>query len=395
MILGDAVGLGKTRTVIRALQLRGVAHAAVVCPAVVVDHWRREAAAVYPGLKLTVVSYGKLSRQSDVQLGPMLDRPTALVVDEFHYCKSIDSKRTKLVFGPGGLSDQMLEAGGAVWAVSGTPMPRNPYELFPAFWALWRGDLFALGIKGHKDWLNTFCVWAPTDYGIRVYAPKNVPVLKSLFPGRLLRRRHVELPPVRTGVLTLTAADLGTLPDLDPETAARLASGQLPPMSPNLARYRHAVGDLKAPLVAEIVAEELDDEKASRVVLAYHHSVLDALEDALWEFHPVRVDGSTSAAQRQTRVADFCNKRPLVRVFLGQIGACGTGMDGLQHGAHEMLIAEPDWDSALNVQAVGRLHRMGQMKPVNVRFVALADTLDEAIVRQHERETAMRAVVVE
>jgi hypothetical protein len=393
MILGDPIGLGKTRTVLRAAQLAGLDYVVVLCPAIVREHWHREAAIVAPKLRLTVVSYAKVALQSAVSLG--LQAPEALVLDEFHYLKHRESKRTQLVLGPGGLVEQMLStATGRVWCVSGTPMPRNPSELFPVLWAMWREDLRTrFHINGWWDWVRRYCAWKPTQHGIKVYGARNVPELKLLLLGKMIRRRSpASLPRMRLGVLTLAAGDLGALPALDPATAALLASGQLPVLDDNLARHRHAVGDLKAPLVAQILRDELEDDKEKRVVFCYHRSVLDTLERELKPFGVARIDGSTPDSTRQRVIKEF-REYPNVRVFLGQIGACGTGMDGLQYAAHECIIAEPSWNSDENVQAIGRLSRLGQTRPVQARFIALADTADEAVVRQHERESAMRLAV--
>ena len=87
---------------------------------------------------------------------------------------------------------------------------------------------------------------------------------------------------------------------------------------------------------------------------------------------------------------------PGCRVFLGQIEACATGMDGLQRGGcHDVAILEPSWASDRNVQAVGRVARLGQPLPVRARMFALAGTVDRAVVRNHQHESTMRKGVLD
>ena len=49
----------------------------------------------------------------------------------------------------------------------------------------------------------------------------------------------------------------------------------------------------------------------------------------------------------------------------------------------------------MNVQDGKRIHRLGQQHPSWVRMLAVADTLDEAIVAQHHRELKMVERIVD
>ena len=393
LYLGDDVGLGKTRTVLRGLQLAGVTDAVVLCPAVVRQHWHDEAAALEYRGRLTVLSYQKFVLNPEIR-----QSGDALVLDEAHYLKRPESKRTELIMGPDGFHTRFQR----VWPVSGTPMPRNPMELHPVLAALWPKRLQALGVLRPGAWLNRYCLWRAGEYGPRIYGarPEALMELKELLALVMLRRRAVdvapEMPPASWGTVTVEAEDLASLPYLNAETAAALERGELPPMDANLARYLHAVGDLKAPYVAALLADELEsDLQAKRVVFAHHRSALAALARGLAPFGVVEVDGSVPEAQRRERVKLF-QTHPGCRVFLGQIEACATGMDGLQRGGcHDVAILEPSWASDRNVQAVGRVARLGQPLPVRARMFALAGTVDRAVVRNHQHESTMRKGVLD
>ena len=387
LYLGDDVGLGKTRTVLRGAILAGAERVVVLTKAAVVAHWHAEAAVVGFQGRLTVCSYERYVLHEYPFEGDVL------VLDEGHLLKHADSRRSHLILKPDGLASRFLR----VWPVSGTPMPRNPMELHAVAASLWPRRLEAMGVLDAGAWLNRFCVWRAGDYGPRIFGAKNVPELKDLLAAIMLRRRATDLglaAPV-WGTVMLSATDLAGLPHLNADVRAALERGELPPMSPNLARYLHAVGDLKAPLIAGLLTDELDNDlTAKRVVFAHHRSVLQALAVQLAKFEPVQIDGSVPDDQRRERVKLF-QQHPSCRVFLGQLEACATGMDGLQYaGCHDVALVEPAWSSDTNVQAVGRLARRGQPLTVRARMFGLAGTPDAALVTNHYREAAMRKLVL-
>lgn len=398
MLLGDEPGLGKTRTALEAVRLLGAERIAVVCPAIVRSHWLAEAHAM--GLGLGIVESYNMVTTSEVTRA-IMGKADVLLVDEFHLCKHRNSKRSKAVFGSSGIAKAVLARGGRVWGLSGTPMPRNPSELYAIMSSLWPQTLANLGLDNYIAWLNRFCRYRVGMYGVKVYGAAHVDQLRELL-GRVMVRRLVkdvapELPPLRWDHTTLDAPSVADIllaeADLDPVTRAALEAGELPPMSPQLARYRHQVGDLKAGVAAEMIREELANAPGKKVVFAYHRSVLDRLEADLGkDFGVARIDGSTPEIRRELMKRRFAEIEG-VRVFLGQIDACAVGMDGLQYVAHDAIMVEPDWKTDFNVQAARRLARMGQTMPVQVRMLSLAGTLDTSIVRNHHREMDMVASV--
>ena len=89
----------------------------------------------------------------------------------------------------------------------------------------------------------------------------------------------------------------------------------------------------------------------------------------------VHLDGSMTLEERSIVVKNF-NTRPDIQVFLIQINTGGVGYN-LQ-SATNVFITEPTWNPALEHQAIGRAHRTGQTKQVNV--VKLITTLPESEV---------------
>lgn len=399
--LADDPGLGKTRTTLRAAQLAGARRVAVICPAVVRPHWHREWASMGLAAGGPVMSYNAVVGSALARDELRTFKPDVLILDEAHYLKSPTSKRTKLLVGTGGIAHGVPQ----VWPLSGTPMPRNPLELHPILAGLWPKALAELGLLDRWRYLNHFCFWRKTDFGLKVYAARNVGELRELLRPLMIRRRVQDvlpdLPELRWGTVTIALDGPNQKRAIDAEESlgemGRVIreQGVLPPfLSDNLARYRHAIGDLKAPIAAKLLAEELEDNDEKRIVFAYHRSVLDTLkrELSLKGYGVAYIDGSTSPLDRERAIRVFQGVDSC-RVFLGQIDACSVGIT--LTASHDVVIVEPSWNADVNVQAAKRAHRIGQRDSVLARFIQLDGTLDEAITAQHRREVQMVGSVVD
>jgi hypothetical protein len=115
------------------------------------------------------------------------------------------------------------------------------------------------------------------------------------------------------------------------------------------------------------------------IIFAYHISVLDSIEDLLYEFEVgyIRIDGRVLNEKRDEAVAEFQNK-DTCRVALLGITACATGIT--LTAASTVLFAELYWTPAIMIQAEDRAHRIGQEHScVNIHYLYGADTIDEII----------------
>ncbi len=157
-------------------------------------------------------------------------------------------------------------------------------------------------------------------------------------------------------------------------------------------RLRRLIGEVKAAAVVQMLADELDSSKEKVVVFANHRNVLATLALGLSRFGVAYVDGDSTPAQRD-RAIDGFQTNPFTRVFLGQTLACQTGIT--LTAASRVVLAEPDWTGVVNVQAAGRVARIGQTsKRCIAQMISLAGTLDEAIVANHRREVDRIAAVL-
>ena len=90
-----------------------------------------------------------------------------------------------------------------------------------------------------------------------------------------------------------------------------------------------------------------------------------------------RLDGSTPAGERQGLVNAFNRPRSDAFVFLLSTRAGGCGLNLV--GASRLLLLDPDWNPAADEQAMARVWRDGQTRPVHVYRLLGAGTVDEKI----------------
>ncbi|GAA0186532.1 damaged DNA-binding protein [Lithospermum erythrorhizon] len=114
------------------------------------------------------------------------------------------------------------------------------------------------------------------------------------------------------------------------------------------------------------------------LLFSYSVRMLDILEKFLIRkgYSFSRLDGSTPTSLRQSLVDDF-NSSPSKQVFLISTRAGGLGLNLV--GANRVVIFDPNWNPAQDLQAQDRSFRFGQKRHVVVfRFLA-AGSLEELV----------------
>lgn len=380
--LADVMGLGKTVQACRAAAELDVRDALVVAPASALENWGREWQLHGPRqARVEFVSYDRLTRKPHQYRGAH----RLVVLDEAHYVKSRGAQRTLAAL-------TVARAAERAFLLSGTPMPNHPGELWAPIRALWPAIPRALGIESYTEWLDRFCRWQHTPYGIKVWGAKNGAVLRPYLQQIMLRRTlataGLQLPPLRIDVSLLPREPDDVSLMEEAELAGLERAMEQAAAADKLSSARRLLGAIKAPRVARIIAEELRTEQYKKVVvLAHHHDTLDLLREALAEFGVVGFTGRDAPAARQVAIDAFTNS-PKARVFLGQQTAAGVAVN-LQV-ATEVVLVEPSWSPDDNAQAMKRIHRIGSTLPCRARIFAIVDTLDEAVMQVTARKTRMQ-----
>ncbi|CAM39061.1 putative DNA repair protein [Leishmania braziliensis MHOM/BR/75/M2904] len=139
----------------------------------------------------------------------------------------------------------------------------------------------------------------------------------------------------------------------------------------------------KLDAIADYIERVPKDEKV--VVFSQFGSMLDLMQYWLQRrfIKAVKLCGSLTLTQRQSVLQAFLHDRS-VRVILISLKAGGEGLN-LQVANH-VVLTDPWWNPAVEMQAVQRAHRIGQTRPVHaVRFVT-EHSVEERMVDLQEKK---------
>lgn len=386
--IGDERGLGKTVQAIAAVERLGLDRVLVVCPASVRSNWSEE-------LDLCLgrgghAQWGVISYEGARKLAGSTMRHQAVIIDESHFCKTLESQRTAAVFGKNGLARRADYK----WCLSGTLAPNSrPVELYPMLKTLHP----AFKDMSFAAYTQKYCGAFYDGRGMNVKGATRVEELAVLLREFMLRRTKKEVYPDRKAPLIsrvpveLSAADLAAVTAAEDEIggrAARLSSryedfSQLGDSS----KLLRLLGVAMVPHVIDFVKDLLVSiEKV--VVFARHVEVMDALMTYFSKHgcEPALYRGGMSDTQKDANKARFMSD-PSCRVFVGQRQAAGTGINGLQRVCSTAVIAEPPWVPGETDQLIGRLDRMGQEDDIVNAYVMYArGTLGAIVVQVHDRK---------
>ncbi|TVP43917.1 MAG: DEAD/DEAH box helicase [Halomonas sp.] len=100
--------------------------------------------------------------------------------------------------------------------------------------------------------------------------------------------------------------------------------------------------------------------------------------------------GRTPAEKRAEYIEQF--QRGDVSVFLISLKAGGVGLNLTQ--ADTVIHYDPWWNPAVEAQATGRAHRIGQKRPVFVYKLVASGTVEERIMSMQERKSALSNAIL-
>ncbi|KAH9298248.1 hypothetical protein KI387_029930, partial [Taxus chinensis] len=94
----------------------------------------------------------------------------------------------------------------------------------------------------------------------------------------------------------------------------------------------------------------------------------------------LRLDGKTDTSSRQQLVDRFNKDFGDELVFLLSSKAGGTGLNLI--GANRLVLFDPDWNPAIDAQAMARVWREGQAKPVIIYRLLTTGSIEEKIYQR-------------
>ena len=129
------------------------------------------------------------------------------------------------------------------------------------------------------------------------------------------------------------------------------------------------------------------------VVFSEFTSHLNLIERALSDqgYSFVRIDGTMSLNARKKSMDALASDRD-VTILLASIKAAGQGLN--LTAASRAFIMEPMWNPAVEAQAVDRIYRIGQTRPVLVKRYQMEDSIENKIVELQRKKQQLADVSV-
>jgi hypothetical protein len=168
-----------------------------------------------------------------------------------------------------------------------------------------------------------------------------------------------------------------------------------PAGQPRLVEYRPQLDKLTkfVALLRELGDLEQQDADSRAIVFTQYDEVqkdvVNVLEGSGWDVF--EFNKQTAPSRRHKIIKEFQNGlkkdgRPKVCVATYHVAAVGVTLTA----ANRVFLMEPSEDPATELQAAGRIHRLGQTKEVLIKRFAFRNTIEHAIVDLHEEIKAKR-----
>jgi SNF2 family DNA or RNA helicase len=336
VLLAYDVGVGKTLSCLLAGREYG-GTVAVICPASVVENWKREAAGYLPDIK--VFSAGKIPES--------ISGSYMLIVDEAHLFQSIHSLRTRRML--------RLAAGADIVVMStATPIRNYPSNIFP----LLRGVGHPLS-RVYARFLDKYCDGRENGSSNLLNLHGNI--FNYVINGE--KEDFLTLPPFKRVMCPVSfEGEAKRLFDTAFEAARdeyrrRIAEGEI-------SRGGHTIVLLNHLRQASALGKAVRAVKVAQDVLGSGHQVTlftnftlvhQYVAEQLRDYGPVTLSGAVPQAHRQGLVDRF--QRGDSPVFI--MTRAGSAGINLQAGSVFISI-DRTWSPFDMIQAEGRIYRSGQ-----------------------------------
>lgn len=375
ILLGDEMGLGKTVQAIAtmvSLRNTGGTHFVVVCPASVITNWCRE---IRKKSLLSVTKIHGAGRKAALQawiksggVAVTTYETTAyfnlpddfkfklLVVDEAHYIKNPEARRTVNVKNISLHAERLM-------FMTGTALENKVEEMISLIRVL--QPRIASLVQG-----MAFMSAAPQ-------------FRKAVAPVYYRRKREDVLTELPDLIESKEWCTLSHNEEIAYEQAV---------LSKNYAEARRVswnVDDLKdsskAVRLLELVAEA-ESEGRKVIVFSFFLDTIRKVSMLLGDRCTNPINGSVTPQRRQEIIDEF-DKAPAGTVLVAQIQSGGTGLN--IQSASVVVLCEPQFKPSIENQAISRAYRMGQTRNVLVYRLLCEGTVDEKIMSTLENKQAI------
>ena len=373
-ILADDMGLGKTLEVISLILSKPISDTIIIVPANLINQWIGEFNKFAPHIKITknidehttdtvlVVSYIKAVRSSYI----VEKNWTRIVLDEAHFIRnpkgSVHKKMIKI-------KSQFK------WCLTGTPIQnyiKDVYSLL-SFIGIEKSRITCLKTTLDKYLLRR------TKKGLDFDLPKityetNSVEYKSEKEHNLYKKMTDDFMGIEIHILEslLRMRQVALLPQLVYDGYGKKTNQPLV--------WKQTNSKLDA--IVDKLEEKPEDKP---IIFCYFTKEIEYISDKLSEkeiSHKI-INGGVSMDQRSTIIEESDS----YRVIIIQMMAGSTGLN-LQ-AFNSVYFSGPHWNPTHEQQAIARVYRIGQTKPVTIRRFIMKDTIEELIVNIQKHKTKM------
>ena len=416
VILADEMGLGKTLQALalfNEMRKYSANPSLVIAPASLVENWHRECGKFLPGCKvgllygnersevvkaideydLLITSYTMARREAGKLAKKQFD---LLILDEAQHIKN-----------PGTANAHSCKAIKALHKVvlTGTPLENSPEDLWSIF------DFLHPGLLGSfNSFRKEYADIGESEFLRHDLAARTAPFIKR----RVKKDVAPELPPredlamfctmdeVQKAFYDQVLAEGRALLQEYSKAKSKSPKGNMQILTtllrlrqicchPQLLEDSGETPSAKFELLQELLLEHIDS--GHKVLLfSQFTSMLKLVEEHLQQVNIsyCYLDGATRNRQE---VVDKFNDSPDIPVFLLSLKAGGTGLN--LTSADTVIIYDPWWNPATELQATDRTHRIGQTRAVRSIKLLVKDSIEEKILALQERKQEIFDQVVE
>lgn len=376
VLIGDSMGLGKTAQAI-AYADRCNATTLVICPAFLRLNWFAEIKKFLPRTRarFTIQSYDELKKERPGYFAEF----DLVVADEAHYLANLKAQRTALFHA------HAKTPPAALVLLTGTPIKNRVAEFYSPLLLLSKHPTTKNGLKLHRHFTSEthFCehfsksrmMRIPTRRGgfievKKYFGLQNVGELKEQLKKKYIRRLADDVLELPDLIYKTVEVDIKALVAMGDELMEDFTSGN------NLSSSKAVSAAYKAPVTVKYVSE-IVDEVGPCVVFTAHLESCKALFTALGSRYRVRIiTGETNVSKRQGFVDEF--QAGKVDVLCATIDSAGTGYNMTR--ASNIVFNDLSWVPGSNLQAVKRIHRIGQENKCVIHSIVGSD-VDKYILK--------------
>jgi SNF2 family DNA or RNA helicase len=368
ILLGDEMGLGKTVEAIALLShlksnKTGTSRHLVIVPSSVLINWIKEVDkhSELKSFKLHgkhfndeikmwqskggvgITTYGHIHK---IHAYGELNYD-AIILDEAHYVKNHHTKRTQL-------ASHLIKKSEYVLLMTGTPIENNLFEMNKL--------IGFVNTELSNELANDIFFYKPEIYRHKVaqhYLRRNRKDVLSELPDLMINEEWLEFSPKEKEIYKDAV------------------------MSGNF-MYMRRVGFMggdrsNCPKLDRLleICEEAKINNKKVLIFSFYLEVIDKIKSELGEDAVDTITGAVSSEKRLEIVEEFKNN-PKKFFLVSQVMAGGVGLN--IQAASIVIIAEPQLKPSIEVQAISRSYRMGQVNDVMVYRLLTEKSIDESLV---------------